>query len=401
MKQLAHALPLVLTIAAVGCAPVKTGVVTIASTPSDPRPRAPKGNLRAQIIARARVWEPTTVSAADIKAGPPAPNGFAFGQTVECTWFKKDMSGKSPKFACKMGADDELKVKYGGGNGEVYAEVAATRLLWALGFGADRMYPVKVICHDCPANLSGSTRSEHEMIFDPATIERKLPGVPFEEDKGWSWAELDSVDEAAGGATRAQRDALKLLAVFMQHTDTKSQQQRLLCLDETATSTGATASRTTAPATTTAATAPKTTTATKDASAPLECTHPLMILNDVGLTFGRANTFNDNTKGGMNLARWSKTPVWKSSKGCVGNLPKSMTGTLNDPAISEAGRKFLADLLMQLSDAQIHDLFEVSRAELRLRDPGDVNSGYPTLDEWVTAFKEKRDQIVTRSCSAT
>jgi hypothetical protein len=326
---------------------------------------------------------------------------------------KKQLSGKSPKFACKIEPDDEVKVKYGGGNGEVYGEVAATRLLWALGFGADRMYSVKVICHDCPTSLNGTARNDHDTIFDPATIERKMPGVPFHGDEGWSWPELDQVDEAAGGATRAQRDALKLIAVFMQHTDTKPQQQRLLCLEHsafpttslTATATGAasttTASTTTGATTAPAATAPAAPAAKRSEAVGIECTHPFMLLNDVGLTFGRANTFNDNTKGGMNLASWSKTRVWKHSKGCVGNLPKSMTGTLNDPEISEEGRQFLADLLMRLSDAQIHDLFEVSRAQLRLRDPGDVNSGYPTLDEWVTAFKEKRDEIVNRRCSAT
>ena len=37
---------------------------------------------------------------------------------------------------------EELKVKYGRRNPEPWAEVAATRLLSALGFGADRMYVV-------------------------------------------------------------------------------------------------------------------------------------------------------------------------------------------------------------------------------------------------------------------
>ena len=32
------------------------------------------------------------------------------------------------------------------------------------------------------------------------------------------------------GAPRAQRDALKLLAVFLQHTDRKPEQQRIVCL---------------------------------------------------------------------------------------------------------------------------------------------------------------------------
>jgi hypothetical protein len=56
---------------------------------------------------------------------------------------------------------------------------------------------------------------------------------------------------------------------------------------------------------------------------------------------------------------------------------------------------------MKLSDNQIHDLFEVSRVHLRLRNPGDINSGFPTIDEWVAAFKDKREQIATRRCSAT
>ena len=34
--------------------------------------------------------------------------------------------------ACKDGEGEEIKVKFGGNNGEVYAEVATTRLLWAL-----------------------------------------------------------------------------------------------------------------------------------------------------------------------------------------------------------------------------------------------------------------------------
>jgi hypothetical protein len=356
------------------CAPVRSGVLSVASTPADPRPHLSKKNPRAAVIARAHVWERTNIAAADIKTGPKANDTFKFGEEITCTYVKRDLAGKSPKFMCQIGPDDEVKVKYGGANGEVYGEMAATRLLWALGFGADHMYPVKVICRDCPAAFNGTIRSEHETVFDPAVVERKMPGHAYHPDEGWSWAELDQVDEAAGGATRAQRDALKLMAVFLQHTDSKPQQQRLICVNE-----------------------PKTETEGK----PPECKHPFMMLNDVGLTFGRANRYNGETKGAVNLALWSQTPVWKNPTGCVGNLPKSMTGTLNDPVISEEGRQFLAGLLMQVTDAQLHDLFEVSRVQLRLRNPGDVMSGFATIDEWVAAFKAKRDQIVGRACSST
>ena len=60
-------------------------------------------------------------------------------------------------------------------------------------------------------------------MFDPAAIERKPKGheMKSEYKGGWAWPELDLVDEQQGGAPKAQRDALKLLAVFMQHTDNK------------------------------------------------------------------------------------------------------------------------------------------------------------------------------------
>jgi hypothetical protein len=321
---------------------------------------------RAAVIARAQVWSPGDVAARNIKAGPPDDRGFPFHATVNCEYLPKEMSGASPKFACVTGNDDEVKVKFGGTNAEVYAEVAATRLLWALGFAADRMYPVRVICRGCPDALGGIARENKEAIFDPATIERKLPAREFGD--AWSWKELDLVSENAGGAPRAHRDALKLLAVFLQHTDSKPKQQRVVCLGESADAeTGA-------------------------------CARSVMMINDVGLTFGRANMFNVNGRS-MHLVEWAATPVWKDAPGCVGNLPKSLTGTLNDPVISEEGRAFLAGLLTQLTDPQIHDLFAVARVTLRTRDPGRARSGLATLEEWVTAFKQKRAQIVDRRCA--
>jgi hypothetical protein len=340
--------------------------------PADPS-SAPA--YRVSVIAHAKVWQPTDVSARDLKAGPAAPKAFALGETVSCTYVKEKLGGKTPKFSCKTDENDHLKVKYGGDNGEVYAEVLGTRLLWALGFGADHMYSVRVVCRDCPSLFNGVIRSAKESIFDPAAIERKMPGEGFRPDEGWSWKELDLIDENAGGATRAERDALKLLAVFMQHTDTKPEQQRLLCLGEAK--------------------------ADHAGKGPMPCAQPFMMVQDLGVTFGHANKFNEGKPGSANLVEWAKAPVWQDEHSCVGNLPKSATGTLDNPPISEEGRRFLADLLTQLSDQQIHDLFETARVTLRLRDPRDISSGFPTIDEWVAAFKQKRAQIVDRHCGTS
>jgi hypothetical protein len=257
-------------------------------------------------------------------------------------------------------------VKYGGTNGEVFAEVAASRLLWALGFGADGMYSVRVICRGCPERLGGTLRVNGERIFDPAAVERKMPGREIADR--WNWDELKEIDEAAGGATVAERDALTLLAVMLQHTDSKGEQQRIICIEEGGEAGG--------------------------------CTAPLMMINDLGLTFGRANTFNLQPRGSANLAQWTKVPVWADPQRCVGNLSGSFTGTLKNPVISEAGRKLLGDLLMQLSDRQLKEMFEAARVHLRPRAPENGRSGFSTADEWVAAFKQKRVEITERRCAA-
>lgn len=81
-------------------------------------------------------------------------------------------------------------------------------------------------------------------------------------------------------------------------------------------------------------------------------------------------------------------------------MSKSNTGTLDDPKISEGGRQFLADLLVQLTDQQLHDLFDVARVDHRSRRP-DSSEAPATVDEWVAAFKHKRDEIVTNRCRST
>lgn len=324
---------------------------------------------RASVLRRAQLWTATDISAKNFAEGPRGPGSFTPGETVRCKYLNKKLSGNSPKFACQIGPDDDVKVKFGGTNGEVYAELLATRLLWALGFGADRMYRVNVICDGCPATFAGINRPNGEIRFSPALIERKMDGMEWEGEggSGWSWKELDQVQPEAGGAPVEQRDGLKLLAVMLQHTDSKSQQQRILCLGR--------------------------------AQGDVTCERPFLMLSDLGLTFGRASWTNANEPSGANLAAWQKTPVWRDATGCVGNLPRSLTGTLNNPVIGEAGRAFLAELLSELSDRQLHDLFESAAVTHRLREPGQARSGFPSVDEWVGAFKDKRQEIVDRRCA--
>src|SRR5690242_7951824 len=112
----------------------------------------------------------------DLRAGPPGASAFTPGQEVSCQFLQRPHGkGSTPKFACTTASGDELKVRYGKTNGEVYAQVAATRLLWALGFYANRMYPVKVACQGCSADPFTETHAvATSTTFDPATIDVKL-----------------------------------------------------------------------------------------------------------------------------------------------------------------------------------------------------------------------------------
>jgi hypothetical protein len=129
------------------------------------------------------------------------------------------------------------------------------------------------------------------------------------------------------------------------------------------------------------------------------CDEPFMMLHDVGLTFGQANAFNRASVGSVNFDQWSKTPIWKDAAACVGHLSQSITGTLDNPKISEAGRQFLANLLVQLTDQQLHDLFDVARVDRRSRRP-DGAEPPATVEEWVAAFKHKRAEIVDHHCKS-
>ncbi len=280
--------------------------------------------VRDDAIRRASVWTETEVARRDLRRGPAGKGAFAPNAEVECSSVDKDMSGNTPKFTCKLPSGEQVKVKYGADNGEVYAEVAATRLLWALGYGADAMYPVRVRCHGCPEDEVGdrdrATKGDSDRdtkkadrtpatgaprYFEFAAIERKSPGRELEgpDGPGWTWPELDRVDPESGGATTAQRDGLKLLAAVLQHSDSKRQQQRLVCDDDL------------------------------PPSAP--CTRPFMLISDLGKTFGKAHIFNRDKAASVNLEGWQKIPVWTDDRGCRAKLDKSLTGTLDDPVVSE------------------------------------------------------------------
>jgi len=375
-----------------GCASGRLGPDADVEVPEGPRTlKKLSVDERRQVMERARVWQSVNTSSLDLVRGPALPLSQRVGPETTCTYRHPDepVSGNTPKFECLITKDDEAKVKYGEDNGEVYAEVAASRLLWALGFKADTMLPTKVTCRNCPVDPFAVSTTDWRRnpptdvatrVFDPAIIERDVPGKKVEVPgyEGWAWPELDKIGSAGGGATRAQLDALKLLAVFIQHSDTKPDQQEIVCQEGLN---------------------------RKDATGNETCQAAWLVIKDLGTTFGKATRLNSSK---MNFADWDSAAVWKPASAadkdgqrCVGNLPRSLTGSLEDPVISEAGRRFMSQRLAQLSDRQIRNLFTVSQVERRGEEitGADGRKRKVTVDDWMRVFKRKRSEIAAARCS--
>jgi hypothetical protein len=323
--------------------------------------------LRDAALRRAKVWRPVDGVTLDLTANPPDPGGTLSDPLVRCRYVSRPARGTTAKFDCALPDGEVIKVKYGH-TGEIHAELAASRLLTALGFAADRMYLVpRIRCYGCMRTpfytnwvldrihlrevVTGTVPPDSYTDFDWVAIERPFPGRELETangTSGWAWYELDRIDPSQG-STPAEIDALRLAAMLLAHWDNKAANQRLVCLPA-----GGGGGR---------------------------CEQPFAFIQDLGATFGPNK---------VDLDRWKAVPIWKDQARCVVSmraLPYG-GGTFTDAAISEEGRQLLARELARLADPQITALF--SAAHFR-----EFNRSGPAGDPsaWARAFRDKVRQI--------
>ena len=332
-------------------------------------------HARDALITRAQVFVTPLpdIPNLDLSKPPHDSQPFDPASVLECRFVHKPLKATTPKFDCTLPNGDEIKIKYGH-TPERPGEVAATRLLAALGFGADHvtMMP-KVRCIGCPPLPFQMRRlaemffagpllqyvidEDHPREFTWVAAERKMAGRAIEvgPHNGWDWIELPRVDASKGGATRAELDALRLTAIFLGHWDNKATNQRLIC---------------------------EVGPGGNDPLAP--CAKPFLLLQDVGATFGPTKVNHD---------RWAAMRLWADVAQCVVSLEKLPYhgGNFTPIQISEAGRRLLADRLSQFSDAQIRTLFQSARFP-------EPRSGEVTgdVEMWVRTFKDKVRQIADR-----
>ncbi len=303
-------------------------------------------------------------------------------------------TGLTRKFICSLATGDsenptlDIKVKYGQGNAEVSGELIATRLFWALGFGADRMYFMPTTrCFGCTADPFKHRELDPTSLTDPreftaTAIERKFHGASLDKPivkyvmsggphpsriavpssiSGWNFKELLSAvsdDPRLRADQLMKRNALALLAAFINHADSKMQNQRLVCMDPI--------------------------------DAEGKCSGRVaMIIQDLGSVFGKGFKISILELLRVDYQGWSTSPIWRDPAKCVAGTSFWFTQSFRKIAINESGRQFLVKLLKGFSAGRegrkrVEDIFRAGHVELR---------GPATASQWADLFMRKVKEL--------
>ena len=338
------------------------GDYTAAVQPAWPLSESAAKSLRDDALTRAalRIAAPEIVSIASV----PKPE-LPHDDPVTCRYLHDEPSGTTAKFDCVLAGGAVIKVKYNR-NSEIHAEVAAARLVSALGFPADAMTIVpRLRCYGCPrfpffatqvlaftspGALSPNGYDNAYTDFEWVAVERRFPAPAIETpaEKGWAWFELKRSQ-----APRADLDGLRLLAMFLAHWDNKAENQRLVCLDDL------------------------------PAAPDQPCERPLAMMQDLGSTFGPTK---------VNLSKWREMPIWRDRRRCqISMSDYPYRGATFPPAdISEEGRQQLARQLASIGEDDVRRLF----ADARFPEFQSGTDDDRDLEAWVRAFRHRVDQVV-------
>ncbi len=297
---------------------------------------------------------------------------------LKCVANKKpeEGTGTTPKFHCSvpgvLDTDGELiryKIKphFKGQsrdkrNGEIYGEFLSSRFSKALGFFADDEWVADVTCPNCEQSLNKKFQGVPFSPFQPAAgIELPLgDGIDVKCNHKDSGALAGSLSELLKhGAPRAEIDAFKLWLAFIDHGDTKADNQKFSCLDSKRAA---------------------------DGSRICKPGQAVYYVSDMGSTFG----YSSSSEKKATLQNWmGKDPI-KVSGGRCSTTAKSV----GDTSISESGRQLLADGLQRLLNAEkmngtITRIFHASRNEERDQPPA----------AWTAEFVRKAKTIIDARCT--
>jgi TPR repeat protein len=290
----------------------------------------------------------------------------------------------------------ELKIKYRSLDDpllvferDMYSEVAATRLLWALHYPADRMYRVRSVhCHRCPRDPFTERSPAAEGVyttFEEVAIELRYKAGQVERyqtwvEGGWSWGEeLHRLRYGPGpdeftAEQKKHLDGLVILMNLVRQVSKPPQQNRLLCLRGNI----------------------------QQLAGPFKfCPDTVLLVHDLGSAFGKRQPDS--------LETWRREQVWANPETCETALPLETHDEfkVRRHVIGKAGQEFILGLLDQLTDEHMRALFESAgfqAYDITLVPPGETPSPQESravIDAWIGAFRDKIAQIRSVACEGS
>ncbi|MBC7660564.1 MAG: hypothetical protein H7249_12775 [Chitinophagaceae bacterium] len=378
-----------------------------------------QGHVLADSMNRVATYTPEMIKRGPLDTTFTLESGgkIPIPSTVICSFMEPDpsspMNGKTPKFNCKDDRGRVYKVKYGAYNPEVYSEVFVSRLLWILGYYADRNYPVSVTCKNCPedpwhyinkANQLFAKGTSVETIkaklslephfvskyFAQATIEVKTGDkleVKDTGDSGWGLDELrprhlpDDAQCVSGHCERVFREGMLILSSLIVHADNKPENQKIFCIEDGV-----------------------------KAKKACPANHVGLMIQDVGASFFGYQAPKGDVFDALSLRTelevWHDHAVWSLHRPCHIALPHAVfhqgpAQSLTKAVVSEPARHFIANRLKSLSDEQIDALIQVSRMDHRAHPDAATTDGDNA--EYARHFRkilmDRIETIETTQCS--
>jgi hypothetical protein len=340
---------------------------------------------RAQAEQRARVFQQPDPAYDPVlgynprvgpRRGAPPVDSNGIARPITCVANKDPNpgAGTTPKFHCSVpGVVDatgevvryKVKPHFKGQtrdkrNGEIYGEFLTSRFSKALGFFADDEWVVDVTCRDCEKSLTRDFQNAPFSPFQPAAgIELPLgKGIDVNcNDKDGAPISGALEKLLKNGAPRAEIDAFKLWLAFIDHGDTKTDNQKFTCLNW------------------------------RDIGNNRFCGpgQAVFYVSDAGSTWG----FSSSSEKKARLDAWkSKVPIKVSNGKCT-----TTAKSVGNADVGEAGRQLLARGLQRLLDAEkrnrlITRVFQASRNHERDQ----------SAEAWAAEFERKARMIIDARC---
>lgn len=264
---------------------------------------------------------------------------------------------------------------------EVFTTLAASRIMWILGFPADSVYPAAAAsCIGCGSDPFGNKLTDNKAslkdapaVFKIVSAERELPWdeINPDDDETWSWTDTAKYysDGEWSHKQKVEFDAYRLALGLIHYHNALPQQNRLDCAEWGQSADGQ----------------------------PKVCSKPVIYVHDLGSTFGKKRSgfdlFGTNPRGSFDA--WKPQTVFVNPGNC--ELRATLLG---DKQVLKEAQDLMVQRLARLDRETVKSIFRVARFNMmdqkqvhRLRSSGAQNVDEAALDEWTDVFLQRIAEI--------